>query len=130
MDLSDSPGSPAYPSRVSGWLTQPPLGVSRVALDPLLQACRRQYPGGTTDPIIARAPAKSVTAAFPATVTSRLPQLDTFEACAAFTHVTACLFAGPPRGPFHRELRQVRYLPRRPDCYRLERQLPGGICTH
>ena len=32
--------------------------------------------------------------------------------------------------PFHRRLQQFRYLHRRSDCYRLERQLPGGICTH
>ena len=32
--------------------------------------------------------------------------------------------------PFHRRLRQFRYLHHRSDCYRLERQLPGGNCTH
>jgi hypothetical protein len=41
----------------------------------------------------------------------------------------------PARGvalsdPFHRRLRQYRYLHRRSDCYWLEQQLPGGNCTH
>jgi hypothetical protein len=41
-----------------------------------------------------------MTAAFPATMPGRLPQQDTFEACSAFTHVTACLFAEPLKRPF------------------------------
>src|SRR5947209_10029821 len=47
MGLSDSPGGPACPSRASGWVTPPPPGVSRVACDLRVQACRRPYPGGT-----------------------------------------------------------------------------------
>jgi hypothetical protein len=47
----------------------------------------------------------------------------------AFTLVTACLLAEPPSGPFHRRLRQFRYLHYRSDCYRPEQQLPGGSCT-
>ena len=35
----------------------------------------------------------------------------------AFTCVTACIFAGPPSGPFHRRLRRIRCLLRRFDCY-------------
>ncbi len=38
------------------------------------------------------------------------PHITLFEACSAFTHVTAYRLAGPPRGPFHRRLRQYRYL--------------------
>ena len=49
MGLSDTPGSPACPSRASGWVTRPPLGASRVALDLPVQPCRRHYPGGTTE---------------------------------------------------------------------------------
>ena len=53
-----------------------------------------------------------------------------FEACSAFTRVTACMLAKSPCGdPLHRRLRRVRRLPRRSDCYRLERQLPGGSFT-
>ena len=46
MDLSDSPSGPACPSRASGWLTQPPPGVSRVACVLPVQTCHRHYPGG------------------------------------------------------------------------------------
>ena len=53
-----------------------------------------------------------------------------FEACSTFTRVTACTFAEPLNGPFHRRLRQLRYLHCRSDCYRLKRRLPGGTCTH
>jgi hypothetical protein len=53
-----------------------------------------------------------------------------FEACSAFTRVTACLLAASPKSDsFHRRLRRLRYLHRRSDCYRLERQLPGGNRT-
>ena len=125
MDLSDSPGGPAYPSRASGWVTHPPLGVSRVASDLLLQTCRRHYPGGTVAGIDSL-PGKLRQRPSPwlGWVGSHIT---IFEACSAFTHVTACLLAGPPCGPFHRRLRRFCYLHRRSDCYRLERKLPGGI---
>jgi hypothetical protein len=48
-----------------------------------------------------------------------------FEACSAFTRVTACLLAGSLNDPFHRRLRRFRYLHRRSDCYRLERPVAG-----
>jgi hypothetical protein len=48
----------------------------------------------------------------------------------AFTGVTACKLAGPPRGPFHRRLQPYRYLYGCSDCYRLERKLPGGTASH
>jgi hypothetical protein len=44
-----------------------------------------------------------------------------FEACSAFTHVTACTLAESPSDPFHRKLRQLRCLRCRFDCYRVER---------
>ena len=54
-----------------------------------------------------------------------------FEACSAFTHVAARMVAEPPNGgPFHRSASgYVVTSITRSDCYRLERQLPGGICT-
>ena len=36
----------------------------------------------------------------------------------------------PLRGPLHRRLQPFRHLHSCSDCYRLERQLPGGIRTH
>ena len=41
-------------------------------------------------------PLKATTAAFPEIMTGRLPHLWSFEACSAFTHVTACLLAKSP----------------------------------
>jgi hypothetical protein len=43
------------------------------------------------------------------------------DSCSAFTHVMACTLAGSPCDPFHRKLRQLRCLPCRFDCYRVER---------
>ena len=44
-----------------------------------------------------------------------------FEACSAFTRVTACTLAESPSDPLHRKLRQLRCLRCRFDCYRVER---------
>src|SRR6266852_2630886 len=44
-----------------------------------------------------------------------------FEACSAFTRVTACTLAESPSDPLHRKLRQLRCLGCRFDCYRVER---------
>jgi hypothetical protein len=44
-----------------------------------------------------------------------------FEACSAFTHVTACTLAESPSDPLHRELRQLCCLRCRLDCFRVER---------
>jgi len=129
MDLSDSPSRPACPSRASGWTSRRPrLGVSRVASDLPVQTCRRHYPGGTAGGIVS----------LPGNLRPRpSPSLcwvgshiRCFEACSAFTRVTACLLAEPLNGPLHQRLRQFRYLHYRSDCYRLERKLPGGNCTH
>jgi hypothetical protein len=49
-----------------------------------------------------------------------------FEACSTFTRVTACLIAGPPRGPLSRRLRRFRCLPRRSDSFRPERTRGRG----
>jgi hypothetical protein len=43
-----------------------------------------------------------------------------FEACSAFTHVMACTLAESPSDPLNRELRQLRCLRCRFDCYRVE----------
>jgi hypothetical protein len=48
-----------------------------------------------------------------------------FEACSAFTRVTARTLAESLTDPFHRRLRTDRCLPARCDCYRLERSLAG-----
>lgn len=48
----------------------------------------------------------------------------------AFTDVTACQLAESLNDSFHRRLQPLRYLHDCSDCYRLERELPGGNHTH
>jgi hypothetical protein len=38
--------------------------------------------------------------------------------------------ADPQKGPFPEVLQTIRRLLIRPGCFRLERELPGGVCTH
>ena len=53
-----------------------------------------------------------------------------FEACSAFTRVTACTLAlSPIRDTHIRRLQLFRHLHSCSGCFRLERS-PGGICTH
>ena len=49
------------------------------------------------------------------------PTSSIFEACSAFTHVTACLLATSPSDVFSRRLRRFCHLHRRSDSYQLER---------
>src|SRR5262245_28530776 len=128
MDLSDSSASPTCPSRAVGWVTPPLAEVSRVACALHVPTCPRPYPGGIVvgigllPGVPRRRPSPNVR-----WVGSRVNR---FEACLAFTLVRACRLAGSPSDPLHRRLRQLRYLRYRSDCYWLEHQLPGGICTH
>ena len=49
-----------------------------------------------------------------------------FEACSAFTRVTACTLAESPKATLYTGVLQpLRYLRDRSDCYRLERPLAG-----
>ena len=49
-----------------------------------------------------------------------------FEACSAFTRVTACTLAKSPKATLYTGVLQpLRYLHDRSDCYRLERPLAG-----
>ena len=50
-----------------------------------------------------------------------------FEACSAFTRVSACLFARSPKVTFTRVLQRICYLLRRPGCLRPSDRLAGGI---
>jgi hypothetical protein len=99
-----------------------------------LQTCRRHYPGGTVQPrhsCLSPKARKRVlhSDGLPRSLAGRLPHR---------------YFSGPARrsltlrpacsrdrlcGPFHRRLRRFRYLHRRSDCFRLERQVAGRACT-
>ena len=48
-----------------------------------------------------------------------------FEACSAFTHVSACLVARSPKVTFTRVLQRIRCLLRRSDCFRPSDRLAG-----
>jgi len=123
--LSATPHGPACPSRASGWeIRLPPLGFP-VLRGPSL--CRHAV---ASTPVATREGMKS----FPL-LSSRLrpsPSLCwvgchimLFEACTAFTFVTACLLAESLYDPFHRRLRQYCCLHCRSDRYRLERPVAG-----
>jgi hypothetical protein len=53
-----------------------------------------------------------------------------FEACSTFIRITACTFAESPKVILYTEGFSRRSLCDCSDCYRLERQLPGGVRTH
>ena len=119
---------PACPSRGSGWCVRTTDRASRVAPILLFHACCRHYPGG-----IGRCLRRSLPNRWqPSPENGRVgSHVASFEACSAFTHVAARMVAEPPNGgPFHRSASgYVVTSITRSDCYRLERQLPGGICT-
>jgi len=124
--LSAPPNGPACPSRAAGSRARPPTaGASRVALHLRVRAGRRHYPGGTAEsfalPVQRRRPSPKL-----GWVGSRIMS---FEACSAFTRVTACSLAESPCDPLHRRLRLLRYLGNHSDCYWPERQRPGGNST-
>jgi hypothetical protein len=48
-----------------------------------------------------------------------------FGACSAFTRVSACLVARSPKVTFTRVLQRIRYLLRRPGCFRPSDRLAG-----
>ena len=69
--------------------------------------------------------------AFPLTEEGLLPPLVIFEACSAFTHVSACLFARSPKVTFTRVFQRMSL----PPCAALiasgrATDWPGGIRTH
>ena len=79
-------------------------------------ACVARFPTGSSLP---RYQGGSASASYP------------FEACSAFTRVAARMVAKPPLAdPLRRSASDdVVTSIVRSDCYRLERQLPGGIRT-
>ena len=83
-----------------------------------LLACRRHYPGRSHG-IYSLVPFHALRSSpKPGRVGSCI---SLFEACSAFTHVTACTLARSPSDPLHQRLQQFRCLHRCSDCYRVER---------
>src|SRR5271156_3608646 len=92
-------------------------GTSRVANGPLLLACRRQYPGRSHG-ICSLVPFHSLR---PSPKPGRVGScISLFEACSAFTHVTACMLAESPMRPFTPKASAASLPPL------LLRLLPGG----
>ncbi len=102
--------------------------ASRVASIPLLHTCRRHYPGGTGRCSRRSLPDRWQPSPYSGRVGFRITR---FEACAAFTRVAARVVAEPPWAALCRRSASADVVTSivRPDCYRLERQLPGGIRT-
>ena len=102
--------------------------ASRVASIPLFHACCRHYPGGT-----GRCSRRSLPDRWqPSPLFRRVGfRVTRFEACSAFTRVVARVVAEPPRAALCRRSASADVVTSivRSDCYRLERQLPGGIRT-
>ena len=71
----------------------------------------------------------TTTAAFPEILKGRLPHSWSFEACSAFTRVTACLLAESPEATHRIEGDDFVTSIAAPIATRLERQLPGGNLT-
>jgi hypothetical protein len=83
-----------------------------------LLTCRRQYPG-RSDGTCSLVRFHSLR---PSPKPGRVGScISLFEACSAFTHVTACTLARSPSDSLHQRLQQFRYLHRCSDCYRVER---------
>jgi hypothetical protein len=87
-----------------------------------MHACCRHYPGGIVGCIC-----RSLHQRWQPSLYSRQVgfRIALFEACSAFTLITACTLAESLNDPLHRRLRRSRYLLHLYDCYRLERPLPG-----
>ena len=127
-NLSATPGRPACPSRASGWSSlTTPWGLPCCVRFPCVHA-------------VATTPAQRLGVLFRSSSPSRssLPRkgrrvglrIVLFEACSAFTRVTACTLAPSPiRDALSRRLLPLRYLHSCSGCFRLERP-PGGTCTH
>ena len=118
-------------------LTTPPLASAATPATPRglpvlhtipLRTCRRHYPGGTVG-CACRSPSPTA-AAFPETQAGRLPHCPFRGLLSVHCTLRPMRSLSPLRTLLHRKLRPIRYLHGRSDCYRLERLLPGGTCTH
>jgi hypothetical protein len=109
---------PAMPSQCPPW-PQRPRGLAPTRPGRRLPGCAQRSLGALT-PRLERVSG-------PAAMATSPPTTRWFEACSAFTHVTACVLATSPTGdPFHRSASAnvVTFFPRF-DCYRLERPVAG-----
>ncbi len=93
-------------------------GTSRVAYGPLCLHAVANTPAGLTELVRSY---RSTSFGLP-TKPGRVGScISLFEACSAFTHVTACTLAKSPSDSLHQRLQQFRCLHCCSDCYRVER---------
>ena len=88
-------------------------------------ACRRQYPGGIGGALSLCSPP---TEQRPSPSDRRVSShITCFEACSAFTHVTACMLAGSPYATLCHRSVSAKFVAssHRSDCFRLERPFAG-----
>ena len=90
--------------------------------DFLFQACRRHYPDGTVGCCRCLAQRHRPS---PKLRRVGFRHKCLFEACSAFTHVSACLFARSPKVTFTRVLQHTCYLLRRSGYFRPSDRLAG-----
>jgi len=93
-------------------------GASRVAPDLLCLHAVAITPAGPRGPVRSYYPPDFD---LPRPIGGSAPASNCFEACSAFTHVTAYRLAESLLQPFPSEASGLRYLHRRSDCYRVER---------
>ena len=93
-------------------------GTSRVAYGPLCLHAVANTPAGRIEPcsLLQFHPLR------PSPLSGRVgSRINGFEACSAFTHVTACTLTKSPSDSLHQRLQQFRCLHCCSDCYRVER---------
>ena len=93
-------------------------GTSRVAYGPLCLHAVANTPAGRMEFIRSYSSISLRPSPKPGRVGSCI---SLFEACSAFTHVTACTLAKSPSDSLHQRLQQSRWLHCCSDCYRVER---------
>ena len=92
--LSVTPGRPTCPSRAPSWSSL--LHALGLPVLPTLslRACCRRYPGAATGAVASLFPSSRIS--LPRKGDRVALRIDLFEACSAFTRVTARTLAGPP----------------------------------
>src|SRR5260370_39328805 len=100
MGLSDTPGSPAWSSRGSGWVTHPMLWASRVAFDLPVQTCRRHYPGGTTGGVGVARLEKTCDGSLPHIIAGSAPTLNVSRLARRTHALRPACWRSRPRRPF------------------------------
>ena len=87
-----------------------------------LCTCCRHYPGAATGDTLCSFPQP-----YQPSPKAGRPAHDLFEACSAFTRVTACTLAASPKRRVHRRLQPLRYLHGCSDSFRPERFSRVGL---